>query len=82
MFLSSSQRIETPVLQHLSLGIAAGQRVALVGASGSGKSTIFSLLERFYDVDAGAVLFDGRDIREYDLWSLRTKIAVVSQVRC
>jgi subfamily B ATP-binding cassette protein MsbA len=66
-------------LHHVDLSISAGQRVAFVGRSGSGKSTLVNLLPRFYDPDAGAVLIDGRDVREYDLHSLREQIALVSQ---
>ena len=66
-------------LQHVDLSISAGQRVAFVGRSGSGKSTLVNLLPRFYDPEAGAVLIDGRDVREYDLHSLREQIALVSQ---
>jgi ATP-binding cassette, subfamily B, bacterial MsbA len=66
-------------LHHVDLSISAGQRVAFVGRSGSGKSTLVNLLPRFYDPDAGAVLIDGCDVREYDLHSLREQIALVSQ---
>lgn len=66
-------------LRNVSLDVAAGERIAIVGRSGSGKSTLVSLLPRFYDVTSGSVRIDGRDIREYDLQSLREQIAVVSQ---
>ncbi len=66
-------------LRNVSLDVAAGERIAIVGRSGSGKSTLVSLLPRFYDVTAGSVRIDGRDIREYNLQSLREQIAVVSQ---
>jgi ATP-binding cassette, subfamily B, bacterial MsbA len=66
-------------LRDVSLDVAAGERIAIVGRSGSGKSTLVSLLPRFYDVTTGTVRIDGRDIREYDLQSLREQIAVVSQ---
>ncbi len=66
-------------LSDISLQVAVGERVAIVGRSGSGKSTLVSLLPRFYDVTAGVVRIDGRDIREYELRSLREQIAVVSQ---
>src|SRR5690606_10807708 len=62
---------EGPVLEDLSFAAAAGQTVALVGASGSGKSTILALLQRFYDVTAGRVLVDGVDVREADPRALR-----------
>ena len=70
---------ERAALREVSLRAPAGSTVAVVGRSGSGKSTLLSLLPRFYDVAAGAILIDGRDIREYDLQCLRRQIAVVSQ---
>jgi len=66
-------------LRNLSLQVAAGENIAIVGRSGSGKSTLVNLLPRFYDVKSGSVRIDGRDVREYDLRSLREQIAVVSQ---
>jgi len=66
-------------LRGVSLAVRAGTTVALVGQSGSGKSTIASLLPRFYEPDAGAVLLDGRDIREYKLRDLRRQLSLVSQ---
>ncbi len=66
-------------LQDLTLEVRRGDVVALVGPSGSGKSTIVSLLPRFYDVDSGAILIDGKDIRNVRLPSLRRQIAIVSQ---
>jgi ATP-binding cassette subfamily B multidrug efflux pump len=68
-----------PVVQEVSFSVAAGETVALVGATGAGKTTVAGLLTRLYDVDAGRVLVDGRDIREYDLTALRGGIAVVPQ---
>ena len=68
-----------PAIRNLSLTIEAGRTVALVGHSGSGKSTIAALLPRFYDVDAGHIEIDGIDIREFTLQSLRHSIAEVSQ---
>ncbi len=67
----------TPALQDVSLVVEAGTTVALVGATGSGKTTLVQLLSRLYDVSAGAVLIDGADVREVDLPSLRRTIAVV-----
>lgn len=69
----------TPVLQDVSFEIEPGENVALVGYTGSGKTTIINLLNRFYDVQAGAISIDGVDIREYDLAALRRQIAVVPQ---
>jgi subfamily B ATP-binding cassette protein MsbA len=66
-------------LRGVSLTVRAGSTVALVGQSGSGKSTIASLLPRFYEPDAGAVLLDGRDVREYKLRDLRRQLSLVSQ---
>ncbi|HEY0342067.1 MAG TPA: lipid A export permease/ATP-binding protein MsbA [Steroidobacteraceae bacterium] len=66
-------------LNGVSLKVSPGQSIAIVGKSGSGKSTLVNLLPRFYDVVSGSVRIDGRDVREYDLASLREQIAVVSQ---
>ncbi len=66
-------------LRNVSLSVPAGQSIAIVGRSGSGKSTLVSLLPRFYEADSGSVRIDGRNVREYELRSLREQIAVVSQ---
>lgn len=68
-----------PVLQGISFDVRAGQRVALVGASGNGKSTLVNLILRLYDPQQGSVLVDGRDIRKYTLESLRLQVGVVLQ---
>ncbi len=68
-----------PALRGIDLDIGAGRTVALVGASGAGKSTVLNLIARFYDVDAGAIRIDGCDIRDATLDSLRASIALVSQ---
>ncbi len=70
---------DVDVLNGLSLSIAAGETVALVGASGAGKSTTISLVPRLYDVTGGAVRIDGVDVRDLTLNTLRTSIGVVSQ---
>ena len=68
-----------PVLKHINLEIKVGQTIALVGNSGGGKTTFVNLLPRFYDVKSGSILFDGVDIRDFELNSLRDKIAIVFQ---
>ncbi|HIF6097793.1 lipid ABC transporter permease/ATP-binding protein [Vibrio parahaemolyticus] len=70
---------EKPALDHVSFDIPRGKTVALVGRSGSGKSTIANLFNRFYDVDSGSITLDGRDIRDYELKNLREQFALVSQ---
>jgi subfamily B ATP-binding cassette protein MsbA len=70
---------EKTVLEDMNLEFPKGKTVALVGASGGGKSTIANLIPRFYDVQSGAVLVDGIDIRNVTLASLRQKIAIVNQ---
>jgi len=70
---------DRPALDHLSLMVPAGQKVALVGSSGGGKSTILNLIPRFYDVSSGRVTIDGQDLRDVTISSLRANIALVSQ---
>ncbi|MHC6527804.1 MULTISPECIES: lipid A ABC transporter ATP-binding protein/permease MsbA [unclassified Vibrio] len=70
---------EKPALRDVSFNIPPGKTVALVGRSGSGKSTIANLFTRFYDVDSGSILLDGHDIREYKLTNLRQHFGLVSQ---
>ncbi|MGQ7471036.1 ABC transporter ATP-binding protein [Streptococcus suis] len=67
------------VLDKVSISAPKGKMVAVVGPTGSGKTTIMNLINRFYDVNGGSVAFDGRDIREYDLDSLRDKVGIVLQ---
>ena len=68
-----------PVLQNLDLALDAGTTVALIGHTGSGKTTVSSLVPRFYDVDSGRVLVDGVDVREVKLASLRRSMGVITQ---
>ncbi|KAM3190904.1 hypothetical protein ACQJBY_068710 [Aegilops geniculata] len=76
---SYPSRPEVIILDGFSLAIESGQRVALVGPSGSGKSTVLALLLRFYNPCSGRVLIDGKDIRGYNLKSLRKQIGLVQQ---
>ncbi|MBU3663646.1 MAG: ABC transporter ATP-binding protein, partial [Bacteroidetes bacterium] len=68
-----------PVLNGISFSVNQGQTLAIVGATGAGKSSIINLLSRFYEIDQGSICLDGTDIREFTLESLRKKIAVVLQ---
>jgi subfamily B ATP-binding cassette protein MsbA len=77
--VSFAYRPDRPALRRLDLAIPAGSLVALVGPSGAGKSTVLNLLLRLWDVDEGAVLIDGQDVRAVRLASLRRAIALVSQ---
>ncbi|PKE31514.1 lipid ABC transporter permease/ATP-binding protein [Rahnella sp. AA] len=70
---------DVPALRDISFALPEGKTVALVGRSGSGKSTIANLLTRFYDIQEGKILMDGHDLREYTLSSLRDQVALVSQ---
>jgi subfamily B ATP-binding cassette protein MsbA len=67
------------VLSGVSFSVSAGETLAIVGRSGSGKSTIVGVLPRFYDVASGSVLLDGHDVREYPLADLRAQVSLVSQ---
>jgi ATP-binding cassette, subfamily B, bacterial MsbA len=78
-FKYSNEADASNVLDHVSFEIKKGEMVALVGQSGSGKSTTVDLLLRFYDVDSGKITIDGIDIREFDFKQLRSMIGVVSQ---
>ncbi|MCW8334736.1 lipid A ABC transporter ATP-binding protein/permease MsbA [Vibrio sp. SCSIO 43135] len=70
---------EKPALSNVSFSIPQGKTVALVGRSGSGKSTIANLFTRFYDVDSGSIMLDGHDVRDFKLKNLRNHFALVSQ---
>lgn len=68
-----------PSLEHVSFTAAPGETVGIIGGTGSGKTTLVSLIPRFYDVSAGAVMLGGRDVREYSLASLRKAVGIVPQ---
>ena len=70
---------DEPVIKDISLEIAAGETVAVVGSTGSGKSTLINLLIRFYDPQDGRILIDGKDVREYPLQELRTTVGIIMQ---
>lgn len=70
---------DTPVIKNLNLHVNKGETIALVGNSGGGKSTVVSLLPRFYDIKSGSIKFDGTDIRDFSLESLRDNISFVFQ---
>jgi ATP-binding cassette subfamily B protein len=77
--VSFSYRSDVPALHEINLKVAPGQCIALVGPTGAGKSTLVSLLSRFYEVTAGEILLDGRDVAGIPLRELREQIGVVSQ---
>ncbi len=70
---------DQPVLKNINFKIESGKTLALVGATGAGKSSIINLLNRFYEINAGEILLDGCDVREYELSFLRSQIATVLQ---
>lgn len=67
------------VLEHISFRVTTGQTLAIIGATGSGKTSLVHLIPRFYDVDEGQILVNGVNVKEYDLAALRNKIAIVMQ---
>jgi ATP-binding cassette subfamily B protein len=69
----------TPVLRGVTFDVQPGHTLAIVGSTGSGKSTIINLINRFYDIQSGKILIDGHEIRSYDLYALRKRIAIVLQ---
>jgi ATP-binding cassette, subfamily B, multidrug efflux pump len=77
--VSFEYRKGEPVLRDLSFSVDAGRKIAIVGPTGSGKTTIIKLLNRFYDVTSGRILIDGIDVREWDLTELRRTIGLVQQ---
>lgn len=78
-FSYSGDIAQDPVLKGVSFDIKPGESLAIVGSTGSGKTTIISLLNRFYEIQGGQILIDGRHIGEYDVFALRRRIAVVLQ---
>jgi ATP-binding cassette subfamily B protein/subfamily B ATP-binding cassette protein MsbA len=74
-----SYRPEKPILTNINLSVRFGETIAIVGRNGSGKTTMVGLIPRFYDVDHGAILLDGHDIRHVNLRSLRKQIGIVTQ---
>ncbi|MCO5217411.1 MAG: ABC transporter ATP-binding protein/permease [Thermomicrobiales bacterium] len=70
---------DQPVLQNVSFRAEPGETIAIVGETGSGKSTLSKLVNRIFDVDSGRILIDGRDVRDWNLDSLRSQIAVIEQ---
>ena len=77
--VSFSYDSRLPALRHVDISAAPGQTIAILGAPGSGKSTIVTLLPRFYDATGGQVTIDGRDIRDFTLASLRRNVGIVQQ---
>jgi len=73
------RRLQTPVLRHLNFRVQRGQHVAIVGSSGSGKSTITAVLERFYEIEAGEILVNGQSIMSFDVDQYRSMVSLVSQ---
>lgn len=75
----SYENVENSVLKNFSLKIKPGENIALVGNSGAGKTTISSIIPRFYEVDSGRILIDGQDLKKVSLNSLRTNIGIIQQ---
>jgi ATP-binding cassette subfamily B protein len=78
-FADQNPDTDDAVLSQISLSVRQGEVVAVLGATGSGKSSLIALLSRFYDVSGGKLLLDGTDVREYELDGLRRKIGIVPQ---
>ncbi|WP_308634276.1 ABC transporter ATP-binding protein [Paenibacillus silvisoli] len=78
-FADQNPEQEAGILENISFGVKQGEVIAVLGATGSGKSSLISLMSRFYDVSQGKLLIDGVDVREYELEGLRRKIGIVPQ---
>lgn len=74
-----SDTAETPVLSDINLDITSGETIGIIGGTGSSKSSLVNLISRLYDTDTGSVIVGGHDVREYDMDTLRNKVAVVLQ---
>lgn len=74
-----SDTAETPVLSDINLDIKSGETIGIIGGTGSSKSSLVNLISRLYDIDTGSVIVGGHDVREYDMDTLRNKVAVVLQ---
>ena len=74
-----SDTAETPVLSDINLDIKSGETIVIIGGTGSSKSSLVNLISRLYDTDTGSVIVGGHDVREYDMDTLRNKVAVVLQ---
>lgn len=74
-----SDTAETPVLSDINLDIKSGETIGIIGGTGSSKSSLVNLISRLYDTDTGSVIIGGHDVREYDMDTLRNKVAVVLQ---
>lgn len=75
-----SDTAETPVLSDINLDIKSGETIGIIGGTGSSKSSLVNLISRLYDTDTGSVIVGGHDVREYDMDTLRNKVAVVLQL--
>ena len=76
---SYSEKSERPVLDHIDLHIRSGETIGIIGGTGSSKTSLINLIGRLYDVNEGAVKVGGKDVRDYDLETLRNQVSVVLQ---
>ena len=79
VFMSYRQKADVSVLSDIDLHIKPGETIGIIGATGSGKSSLVSLIPRLYDVSAGSVKVGGVDVRDYDIETLRSNVAMVLQ---